>query len=727
MPTQADRPSRLRPLLLTLLLAAVALAATAAASAQAAGPGSSRSIVVRAIGSGGWRGLPLAGARVTVLRAGQVVARGRSGSLGMAMLHATRPVGGAGLRVLVSGGKLGKHLFRGHMVSEVGHYGWPQTIYVDSVTTIAARYHRAHPRLSRRVVVNRSRSFLRLGSSYVPGLDGRTDVAFDGRLFLTRAAHNDGYDALVSKLVGQMSGHSHQPFARPAEDPDAGASVSVLPGAGAGSVEGVAEAISHGSGFFSVLEKTDAVLDFADVIFTVADSGNSVTPAEIQQVDQQLEQIEESIAAVQGTLAEIKAEAAEHSYSQLASAAGGTVKGIEAAEAILHTAVRSAAQYGCFEAAPAEPQKCTEVVGMIKGPGGFEEEVEAAGLGGPGAVNAYGARVGGQMVPNPLLEVEGLLEAGSQVVTSKAGKLYTPEDSERVQAIAAYWISSFAEATALAPPAWGLRGANELTLQQDLAEIQPTAAAMPGAMPEAVPAGTVLDLAHSLMWPTQASGQGSSNPYGSYVERNPWHYSAGTSEWVSAGGASIPAIDVTDAAAIPYANWLIAGWVQIDPLLEEVEPGPGQSRGQALLEQSGIERDIVIPEYTEGARGLETEFVRAEKAGHGRPNSGCGNEASSSCYWPIWEADGATVGNLNRRTGTYAYHQGPYEEKEEAEYFEPIYWPWWGANEEGVLYGNDPVSNIPFLFYREVEKGQCYYYPGVGAPNAGSPGCPNQG
>jgi hypothetical protein len=31
---------------------------------------------------------------------------------------------------------------------------------------------------------------------------------------------------------------------------------------------------------------------------------------------------------------------------------------------------------------------------------------------------------------------------------------------------------------------------------------------------------------------------------------------------------------------------------------------------------------------------------------------------------------------------------------------------------------------IPYLFYRQVQPAECYYYPPLGHPTASSPGCP---
>ena len=52
--------------------------------------------------------------------------------------------------------------------------------------------------------------FLRLPGYYEIGIDGRSDVAFDGRRFLARAGSGAHYRHFLSKLVHKM----HDPRAR---------------------------------------------------------------------------------------------------------------------------------------------------------------------------------------------------------------------------------------------------------------------------------------------------------------------------------------------------------------------------------------------------------------------------------------------------------------------------------------------------------------------------------
>src|SRR5262249_14700084 len=103
-------------------------------------------------------------------------------------------------------------------------------------------------------------------------------------------------------------------------------------------------------------------------------------------------------------------------------------------------------------------------------------------------------------------------------------------------------------------------------------------------------------------------------------------------------------------------------------------------------------------------------------------NSGCFH-GPSSCYWPVWTGDNTTVGNFNAVSPSYRYEVGTFTRS-----FPDISWsggPLWGYAHEGTIYGNDPIDNIPNLFFRNVGGGECYYYPAAGVPGAGSPGCPD--
>ncbi len=74
-------------------------------SAQAAAGRGGTSVVIRALGSGGWRAQPVRGARVRVFHGDRLVGRGAVGAQGMALVRArVRP--GSALRVEVSGGRV---------------------------------------------------------------------------------------------------------------------------------------------------------------------------------------------------------------------------------------------------------------------------------------------------------------------------------------------------------------------------------------------------------------------------------------------------------------------------------------------------------------------------------------------------------------------------------------------------------------------------------------------
>lgn len=132
-------------------------------------------VVVRVLASGGWKALPVVGAKLSVRQGGKLVARGRSGSRGMTILRARR--GQGALRVTARGGKVGGRHFAGTMSAEVRRYSWPETIHVDSVTTLANRYHGAHPNLSASKARSRTKRFLELPAGYVFGRDGTSDAS----------------------------------------------------------------------------------------------------------------------------------------------------------------------------------------------------------------------------------------------------------------------------------------------------------------------------------------------------------------------------------------------------------------------------------------------------------------------------------------------------------------------------------------------------------------------
>jgi hypothetical protein len=706
--SQRVNPRRL-PLVM-VLGALLALVATAPAMARPAHHPrlGERSIAVRAIASGGYHGLPLARARVSVRSGSRVVARGRTGFEGVALVHSRRPVAGADLRVVVSGGRVAGRRFGGHMVTGFGDYSWPQTVYVDSVTTLAARFSAAHRDMPQRRALRRVRAFLGLPSFYEIGLDARTDVAFDGRRFL-RAARPGGYDALVGRLVQRMTSPGARRSFRHSGH-RSGATASGLEG-GAGGLQAVTEAIAAGTGFFNVLQKTDAVLTFADAIIDLAHAGEGPSQAEIQAIDAQLEQVEQSLVEVREAIGQVEEQAAKRSYSSLLREIKPSSEGVKEAESILNSAIKAAAQYGCGTNQP-EATHCAEVEGMLHGPGGLVQQISEGDLSGPVGLNTYGGRIAGEAGPRGIAEEEGVVQAGSEMITDRTGGVYfDAEASQRVRAIAAYWAASFAEAYALAPIAWGLAGDNTLTLEHAVTQVQPTAEAMQTLIPQSVPPSIVLDMPRGLMWPTQLAA-GPTHPYDWYVSNADWHYSASSGEWNSLAGGTAPAIAATGAEPLPYENWRVAGPADVEVLVGSAKGG------EALQEATGISQEVLTPVYAGDERGVETQWQTVQYT----PNSGCKTVESSRCFWPTWIAEGF-VTNLNGG-GNATYSTSPYEENELPGEFAPVFW--WGLR-GSTLYGSDPVAKIPILLSREVQPANCYYYPAAGAPAVGSPGCPGQG
>ncbi len=698
----------LLPAVLVLLVAALA---PALAAAKPTGSGG-HSVAVRAIAAGGVGGLPLRGARVVVRDGGgHVLARGRTGSEGVALLRSRRPLRGA-IGVATSGGRAGGHRFGGHLLARVPRYRWPRTAYVDSVTTLAARYAAAHPHRSRRAVSRRVHRFLRLPGFYAIGLDGRTAVDFDGRRFL--AAAGGGYDRFVGRLVRKMAKPKvHRSF-RPRGVHLAGASASVNAAQAGDSLEAVTEAVAAGSGFFEVLDKTDAVLDFVDASLVLAGVGSGPSVEEMQEIESKLSEIEEELAQVRDAIGRVEEAGAKRGYSAVLREVKPASEAVTEAESIFDTGLRDAVQFHCGEP-NSDARGCAEVEEMMTGKGGFVATIQEGGLGGPAGLNTFGGRIAGEAGPRGTSEEEGLAEAGSAMVTAGASHFYFDgEESQRVRAIATYWSARFAEATAMAPIAWGLEGDNGLTLSRAIEATRPTAQAMQGLTPQPLPAGTVVDMQHGLMWPTEVSGEGTSQPYSWYVENNPWRLEAGASRWVSVkSGVSVPALAANGAAAPPYENWDVAGPGHLGIL---VGTAPG---GEALLEATGIDGEVVTPSYGGGVRGIPT----GEEPGiPGHAAKGCSSLGASTCFWPIWAGDGAQVFDLNgggESQAAYVAHAN--EEYEQTEYFGPV--PWWGRF-GGTLYGGAPVAKVPNLFFREVAPANCFYYPSVSGPTAGSPGCP---
>lgn len=705
-------PAFLVALALLLLAAASAQASPNRAAARAQG----HSILVSALASGGFKQLAVRDARVRALSGGQVVARGRVGSQGMAILR-TRGPRPSRLRIVVDGGRIGKHRFGGRIEAEVRGYRWPETIHVDFVTTLAARFWRAHRDTSLAQAKRRTKRFLELPPSYAIGLDGGADVAFDGRRFLA-ATTGRRYGRFVARLVRRMDNpklhrsfaHLWGPLRRGA--PIAQSSADV----GAGALSSVAEAIAGGKGVFKVLEESAPLFEFANTALALdAAHHEAELKEEVEEIKEELEQVQESLAILKESVEDLKTQIQEQNYTTLAALAEGTQAGIAAAEDKLHSAAKVALQDHCTESGY-QTAACEENRGTLTGHLGFAEQLERAQMTTPGEVNAYAELVGGTTMPEVPAHVEGLLQAASALTTNQPNQIfYTSSDSAELRAAASYWISSYTEGLVLASSYWGLTSHNHEAIADNVAEVHPDAAAMPPALPELLAPGTFIVLANGQMWPTAFTAQGGSSlPWGEMAAAT-WDYGAGAEQWVSSSGQTLGALHGGESH-LPFANWKVAEIAQINGLLNLVTPKSGQMTGEAVVEQAGIVQEAITPVYGfDYASGLEMEYIEA-----GISSMGC-KGSKWTCYWPVYVGNGV-VGNFHQVSDTYGYGWGTFETHK----FLDIEWvgqELWGYNNDGTIYGNAPYSSIPVLFYRTVGPSECYYYPASGVPNTGSPGC----
>lgn len=740
MPKSQSSLTRLLPL--ATVVALFLLCAPAAGAHQPArqvGRGrTTHGIVVRALASGGLRPLPLRGARVTVLSGRRVVARGRVGALGMGLVGHLRRTP-RDLEVIVSGGRIGRRRFAGSLVADVRNYRSPRTVHVDFVTTLAARFEAAHPTFSPRRVQRTVRRFLGLPGSYVIGLDGRTDVAFDGRRFLAAAGAGRHEERFVAKLVRQMrSPRARRLFAAPSDHPRHGhkaaphGAAQALDGtgtagrrlldleAGADDLDGVTSAISSGSGLFGVLDKGATLLEFVNTGLAIDGAIEEArTREQIEALGEELQEVEQSLAVVQQTVDQIQRENQESAYSDLASQAEETQAAVQSAEDTLQSAGALALQEGCIPPGPGEGARCDEIAGMLTGRGGFVANMEATGLDTPAKVNAYAERIVGDALAQSPPEARGLIQDASALAFGSPGQVFfNVAGSEKLRSAAAYWVSSYTEALSLVATYWGLDGANEATLENDVEQVEKVAEGMPAAVPDPLE-GAAVDVRNGMMVVTDALGSGTLDPSYAELSAGTWHFESATREWASSNGLTLR--PVTFVESLPFSNWQIAGIEQVHTLQAQVG---GENPGEGIMSQSGmIAHAFNPPYYAEGfefqGSGLEYEYMFANGVNEG-PGPGCIREANT-CVWPVWVGNGVITDFLHWRR-SYGYVHGSFEVGDPLN-FEWYGYPLWGFNNSATIYGGDPIGDIPFLFYRQVGPSECYYYP-VGVPAAGSPGCP---
>lgn len=708
---------RLVTLALGVLVLAGLLAAGAGAAPAATKAPRSNAILVRALASGGWRALPVRGASVRVIAGDRVIARGRVGSQGIAVLRSRgeRP---AGFRVLVSGGRIGKHRFGGRLSATVVRYAWPRTVHVDCVTTLADRYRSAHPGTSPRRANRRTKRFLALSPSYVIGLDGRTSVGFDGRRFLAAAGTGRGYDRLVGRLVAQMRSpkaqHSFAPGRRPGA---AGASAASLQTSTPG-LKQVAAAIERGAGIFKVLEGSTSLGGFAKTVMgMLGNEKSSKLQSEIEQMKEQLQRVEQSLKIVEETVDDLKEEGRQFNYDNRAGEAAGFRHAASAGEDLLQSATALSVQHGCLTATPGP--ECATLPAMLTGPAGLVATMRENGLGNAAGVTRYAELVGGEALPESAPDFEGIVQAASDLITDGHSQaFFRAGESESLRAAGAFWVGSYAQAAALAASAWGLAGASEATLATDTALVSRFAAKIAGTLPDELPPTATIQMARGEMWPTMASGSGSSSQY-SALAKQKWRYDSKRGTWIAKKkGGEIGLLQGAPGGKLPFSDWRLAANKSIVSLLEAVTPKPGQMSGEAVLEQSGISWRAVTPSYGgyDPGVGLEMEYIVAAES-----DVGC-RGSKSTCYWPVWVGDGV-VGNIHEVGDVYGYVNGTFRDH----HWWAVKWDGeelWGYDNEGTIYGDAPPSVIPFLFHRKVGKSECYYYPAPGDPASGSPGCP---
>jgi len=581
-----------------------------------------------------------------------------------------------------------------------------------------------------------------LPGSYVIGLDGRTDVAFDGRRFLASAGTGRREERFVAKLVKQMrSPRARRSFAAPGDQPRHARHGAGGPhhgvaeafggngadgrrlldlAAGADSLDGVTSAISSGSGIFAVLDKGATLLEFANTGLAIAGEVEAAqTREEVEALGEELQEVEQSLAVVQQAVDRIQRENQESAYSDLASQAEETQAAVQSAEDTLQSSGALALQEGCIPAGPGESARCAEIAGMLTGRGGFVANMEATGLDTPAKVDAYAERIAGDALAESPPEARGLIQDASALAFGPSSQVFfTTGESEELRSTAAYWISSYTEALSLVATFWELDGANEVTLENDVEQVEKVAEGMPAAVPAALE-GEAVDVKNGMMLATDALGSGTLDPSYGELSAGTWHFESATRQWASSNGLTLR--PVTFVESLPFSDWQIAGIEQIHTLQSQVG---GENPGEGIMAQSGIIAHAFNPPYyADGfefqGSGLEYEYMFANGVNEG-PGPGC-IRSPSTCVWPVWVGKGVITDFLHSRR-SYGYVHGSFEVGDPLD-VEWYGYPLWGFDNSATIYGGEPIGDIPFLFYRQVGPSECYYYP-VGVPAAGSPGCP---
>jgi len=729
----------LAPLLLALigLLSVSALATTASAASQPASL-AKRGIVVRALASGGWKALPVRGASVRVLHGGQTIARGRVGSQGMALLR-TRGARPASFRVVVSGGRIGKHRFRGATSASVRDYAWPRTVHVDFVTTLADRYRRAHPGTSARPAERRTKRFLVLAPSYVIGLDGSGNAPFDGRRFLAAAGTGGHYGSFVAKLVRQIdSPRARRSFRHKNGGGAKGSAQASVGLPGAGELAKVAEQIASGKGLFEALENGTALGGLAKTILGLAGGGQekeSKLQAEMKKMLADLQQIEQSLSVVQETVNELREEGRAFEYESKVGEARKFQRTGAYGEEALHSAAALAVQENCGTASPG-PQ-CEQIAGLLTGPSGFAATVFEKGLGSAAGLTEYAEEVAGNAIKGSAPDTRGIVQAGSALITDGGQQaFFTAEESTPLPALAAYWIASYAQTATVAAGAWALHGDNELTLQTNVDQATKFATGISSLVPEAVPQRAVVDMRNGQMWPTTNSAS-ASTWIGQGVFERPWRFDVGSGEWVTEPAAGEEKAEIESlpllggkGGKLPFSDWRIPKAAQVNQLLQSVTPKNEQFAGEAVLEQAGIEPSVFVTPWGENGQ------TRGVYTGHTDATSGTSNRicaagnTNASCYWPVMVATGSYwqqvwVANARQVGPVYSYSDGIFEAGyDEADYGAFGEFLYGGLKTEMVWNEGKRYGGVPVLFYRDIPQSACYYYPAPGNPSPGSPGCP---
>lgn len=700
-------------------------------------------VVVRVLGSGGWKPMPIRAGRVSVVVDGKVVARGRVGSRGMALVGHFRRMP-RDFEVIVDGGRAGHRRLGGQVLADVRGYRRGKTVHVDFVTTLVARYQQAHPGLSPRKVRRTVKRFLRLPGYYEIGIDGRSNVAFDGRRFLARSGTGVRYRHFAAKLVRKMHDprarmsfaraqkhgkrHGHRKSSAQALSLGAGrADDSPLDRAKAlGSTQGnLAEAIVKGTGIFGVLGNSVNLLDIAEGGLAIYDAvEDAETRAQLEQISAQLQEVEQSIALLQETVEEMRREGHEESYSARAAEVAEIRAEVKSAADSLASATETSIQENCTSPTLPHGPKCTEIQGLMMGTDGFSYNMAATGLTTPAAVNAYALRIAGDALPEEAAPGElGLIQLASRLVTEEP-PFFTPTDSTRLRAAAAYWISSYTEALGLAATYWALNGANKLTVETDIGQVKANAAAMPKTIPSELKEATI-SIGNGRMWSIESAGRGTTATPFAELSAAQWEFEPKAGEWVSANGLSLKPMG-PGKGAFSFSNWKIAGQSQVAALREEVGETRERPAGPGLIAKAEFSEAMLRPEYsytwqgeTVTGRGVAIVYVAQWE------EIGC-TAAESICIWPVLTGD-QSISGFNQTMDAWegiAYRPYPVvvEHCEFPGECSPPRWGYaWGYGE--TLYGGDPIADIPYLFYREVQPNECYYYPAPGVPKAGSPGC----